>query len=165
MKCPASFFTCFWWYTELGQVWRWWQVHWTCSVCFFNLGGWGGGGVWLWVGCFCTISMYCQHFAHFALAAALKTWGSVARVWDPQSARTHTHTLSLSLSYTSGCPWPSATVKSPGFFKLGSRFSFFLETFNFFIFLFLCVFYYYYYYYFVIIQPDGHFIHPLNRDG
>jgi hypothetical protein len=26
---------------------------------------------------------------------------------------------------TSGCPWPSATVKSPGFFKLGSRFSFF----------------------------------------
>jgi hypothetical protein len=28
-------------------------------------------------------------------------------------------------NYTSGCPWPSATVKSPGFFKLGSRFSFF----------------------------------------
>jgi hypothetical protein len=26
---------------------------------------------------------------------------------------------------TSGCPWPSATVKSPGFFKLGSCFSFF----------------------------------------
>jgi hypothetical protein len=38
-----------------------------------------------------------------------------------------------------------------------------LLTFNFFIFLFLCVFYYYYY--FVIIQSDGHFIHPLNRDG
>jgi hypothetical protein len=26
---------------------------------------------------------------------------------------------------TSGCSWPSATVKSPGFFKLGSCFSFF----------------------------------------
>ncbi len=25
---------------------------------------------------------------------------------------------------TSGCPWPSTTVKSPGFFKLGSCFSF-----------------------------------------
>jgi hypothetical protein len=39
----------------------------------------------------------------------------------------------------------------------------FLEAFDFFYFLFLCVFYYYYY--FVIIQQDGHFIHPLNRDG
>jgi hypothetical protein len=38
--------------------------------------------------------------------------------------------------FTSGCPWPSATVKAPGFFKLGSCFSFFLETFNFFIFYF-----------------------------
>jgi hypothetical protein len=47
---------------------------------------------------------------------------------------------------TSGCPWPSATVKSPGFFKLGSCFSFFLETFNFLFLLFLCVFYYYYYF-------------------
>ncbi len=34
-------------------------------------------------------------------------------------------------------------MKSPGFFKLGSCFSFFLETFNFFIFLFLCVFYFF----------------------
>jgi len=38
-----------------------------------------------------------------------------------------------------------------------------LKTFNFFIFLFLCVFYFYYY--FMIIQPDGLFIHPLNRNG
>jgi hypothetical protein len=25
----------------------------------------------------------------------------------------------LVITYTSGYPWPSATVKSPGFFKLG----------------------------------------------
>jgi len=29
------------------------------------------------------------------------------------------------LIITSGCPWPSTTMKSPGFFKLGSCFSFF----------------------------------------
>jgi hypothetical protein len=30
-----------------------------------------------------------------------------------------------SLTLTSGYPWPSATVKSPGSFKLGSCFRFF----------------------------------------
>jgi hypothetical protein len=47
--------------------------------------------------------------------------------------------------YTSGCPWPLATVKSPGFFKLGLRFSFFKKLF---IFLF---FYFYVFFIFIII--------------
>jgi hypothetical protein len=50
-------------------------------LCVFST--WGDrdrDGVWLWVGGFCTISRYCQYFEHFALAAALKTWGSVAKV-------------------------------------------------------------------------------------
>jgi hypothetical protein len=41
---------------------------------------------------------------------------------------------------TSGCPWPKATVKSPGFFKFGSCFSFFQKLLSF-------LFFYFYYYF------------------
>ncbi len=53
--------------------------------------------------------------------------------------------LSYIYIYTSWYPWPSGTVKSPGFFKLGSCFSFFFN-FNFFLFfnvfsVFIMIFY------------------------
>jgi len=44
--------------------------------------------------------------------------------------------LLLPIIVTSGCPWPLATVKSPGFFKLGSCFSFFYKLLTFLLFYF-----------------------------
>jgi hypothetical protein len=98
VKCPASFFTCFWWYTELGQVWRWWRVHWTCSVCFFNLGEWGWGrGMTLGWGLL-------HHFKVLSTLCTLCTGShpqnmgvSCQGLRSTECKNTHTHTLSLFL--------------------------------------------------------------------
>ncbi len=57
-----------------------------------------------------------------------------------QFLSTQTDTTMFALIYTSGCPWPSATVKSPGFFKLGSCFSFFFKLLTFLFFYFYVFF-------------------------
>jgi hypothetical protein len=49
--------------------------------------------------------------------------------WIEEISTWQTKQTNKQPSLTSGYPWPSNTVKSPGFFKPGSCLSFFLETF------------------------------------